>query len=340
MKRYQSFTLFVCFGILSVLSAQDPSKRTLAFYNVENLFDTQNDSLVWDDERTSKGNYRWTPERYAKKIDALAQVISEIGVQERGALPDIVGLCEIENAGVLHDIVNHPLLKPANYGVIHEDSPDERGMDVALLYDPKVFAPIAVTSIPLALRDASLRRDRTRDQLVVTGWLDETLIACIVNHWPSRRGGQTRSAPYRLQAAQLNRNLVDSLRNEHPGIMVFNMGDFNDNPTDQSMQYLLRPAAQVSTDLLNPMDFLYRKGYGTLAYRDQWSLFDQILVDLKLLEGAAQFTLYRVGIYTNPMLVTPDGRYKGYPLSTYSAGRYQGGFSDHFPVFIILEKVY
>lgn len=330
--------LWALCGMACFLSAQDQTKRTLAFYNVENLFDIHNDSLVWDDERTPQGLYHWTAERYTKKIDALARVISKIGVPERGALPDILGLCEVENASVLHDLADHTLLKPANYGIIHADSPDERGMDVAFLYNPKVFMPVAFRSAGLDLKDASLQRDRTRDQLVVTGWLDATLIGCIINHWPSRRGGQTRSAPFRMQAAQRNRKLVDSLRNEHPDILIFNMGDFNDNPPDPSLQYLLRANSKVPDDLLNPMVFLFRKGYGTLAYRDRWSLFDQILVDSKLLDVSAQFTLHRVGIYSNKKLLTPAGRYKGYPFSTYSAGRYQGGFSDHFPVYIILRK--
>lgn len=324
---------------MSTLDAQEGTKRTLAFYNVENLFDIQDDSLVFDDERTPRGYYRWTEARYSRKIDALAHVIASIGAKERGSTPDIIGLCEIENAGVLHDLLKHPLLKPKNYGIIHKDSPDERGMDVAFLYKQDAFNPFAFTSHTLELQNEELHRDRTRDQLVITGWLDGSFIGCIVNHWPSRRGGQTRSAPFRLQAAQLNRKIVDSLRREHSEILLFNMGDYNDNPTDISMRYLLRSRSSKSDDFFNPMKLLYRRGYGTLAYRDQWSLFDQILIDSKLLYGeSTHLGLHRIGIFNPPDLVTPDGRYKGYPLSTYSGGRYQGGISDHFPVFIILSS--
>ena len=321
------------------LPAQQIEKRTIAFYNVENLFDVQDDSLVFDDARTPKGSYRWTYTRYAKKIEALATVISRIGIQERGATPDLVGLCEVENAAVLRDLVAHPLLQPSNYGIIHQDSPDERGIDVAFLYKQDLFFPSAFTSRTLMLRDEDLHRDRTRDQLVITGWLDNDFIGCIVNHWPSRRGGQTRSAPNRLQAAYLNRKIADSLRSEHPEIFLFNMGDFNDNPSDTSMRHILRPNFAEQADLFNPMYHLYQKGYGTLAYRDQWSLFDQILVDIRLIsDDPSALSLHRIGIYNPPELVTPGGRYKGYPYSTYSGGRYQGGVSDHFPVYIIVKS--
>ena len=333
-------TLLLPFALmsLSLFSAQENPKRTLAFYNVENLFDIRDDSLVFDNARTPKGYYRWTGSRYASKINALAKVISKIGARERGATPDIIGLCEVENAGVLMDLVAHPLLGDSNYGIIHQDSPDERGIDVAFIYKQDAFMPSAFSSNILVLRDDELQRDRTRDQLVITGWLGTRFIGCIINHWPSRRGGQTRSAPFRLQAAQLNRKLVDSLRREDPDILIFNMGDFNDNPNDISMQYILSSPFSDQPDLYNPMLMLYRKGYGTLAYRDQWSLFDQILVDSKLLQGdTRELKIYRIGIFNPSELVTPKGRYKGYPFSTYSAGRYQGGASDHFPVYIILS---
>jgi len=333
--------IFLLLASANSLIAQKEIKRTIAFYNVENLFDIVDDSLVFDEARTPKGYYRWTESRYVKKIGNLAAVISNIGAAERGTAPDLVGLCEIENAGVLQDLIEHPVLKISNYGVVHEDSPDERGMDVAFIYKQDSFDPFAYASHTLELQDDELHRDRTRDQLAVTGWLNDTFIGCIVNHWPSRRGGQTRSAPFRLRAAQLNRKIVDSLRIEHPEILIFNMGDFNDNPSDTSMEYILRPHYLENADLYNPMNVLYRKGYGTLAYRDRWSLFDQILIDTKLIADlASALTLFRVGIYNPAELVTPKGRYKGYPFSTYSGGRYQGGVSDHFPVYVIVKSHY
>ena len=319
--------------------AQDGTKRTIAFYNVENLFDTENDSLVYDDARTPEGYYRWTQFRYEKKVAALAEVIAQIGAQERGASPDLIGLCEIENSGVLYDLLNQPKIKSANYQFIHLDSPDERGIDVAFMYKPVSFQPLSYTTHKLELQSEELHRDRTRDQLVVTGWLEDTLVGCLVNHWPSRRGGRSRSAPHRIRAAQLNRKIVDSLRLEHPEICIINMGDFNDNPTDFSMQYILSPAYSDQEDLFNPMGSMYRKGFGSLAYRDQWSLFDQILLDSKFIsEEYSGLALYRIGIYNPPELKTPGGRYKGYPFSTYSGGKYQGGVSDHFPVYVILKS--
>ena len=323
---------------LSPILAQQTTERTIAFYNVENLFDIQDDTLVFDDARTPTGYYKWTQTRFIRKIDALAGVISKIGMEERQAPPDLLGLCEVENAAVLQELVAHPLLQPYDYGTVHLDSPDERGIDVALLYKQNTFYPASVTSRTLLLQDKKLRRDRTRDQLVITGWLEDIFVGCIINHWPSRRGGEKRSEPYRLQAAQLNRKIVDSLRSEHPDIFIFNMGDFNDNPTDTGMEHILFPLFKIEPDLYNPMKVMYRKGFGTLAYRDRWSLFDQILIDMKLITNSPLLPrLYQVGIYNPPELVTPIGRYKGYPFSTYSAGRYQGGVSDHFPVYVILK---
>ena len=282
MKQYRLLLLPAIVIYISILPAQEVQKRTLAFYNVENLFDIQDDSLVFDDARTPDGYYRWTRTRYEKKVEALAEVIADIAARERGAAPDLLGLSEIENAGVLLDLVSRPKLRESNYGIIHQDSPDERGIDVAFIYKQHAFKPFSFNARVLLLRDKELLRDRTRDQLVVTGWLDDIFIGCIINHWPSRRGGQTRSAPYRLQAAALNRALVDSLRREHPEILIFNMGDFNDNPTDASMKHLLQTGYDKPPDLFNPMTKMYLKGYGTLAYRDRWSLFDQILIDITM----------------------------------------------------------
>jgi len=326
--------------------SQDRTKyslRTLAFYNLENLFDTHNDSLTFDDARTPGGNYRWTSERYREKIKHISAVLSEIGSAVTSATPDLIGLCEVENRQVLDDLIQQPKLIGSDYGIIHFDSPDERGIDVALLYKRAVFTPLAFNSRRLLLYDEDGMRDYTRDPLVVTGLLDGEELHLIVNHWPSRSGGQARSDPYRKAAAELNRQILDSLSAEYSRPAVVLMGDLNDNPTDSSLKKVLKtksdPFSLAEGEWYNPMESLYRKGAGTLAYRDIWSLFDQILLTAPLLDGTqGNYHFWRVGIHHPPELSVQKGRYKGYPLRTYSGGRYSGGYSDHFPVYLYLIR--
>jgi len=317
--------------------------RKLAFYNLENLFDTVDDSLIFDDDRTPEGKYRWTVERYREKIAHLSAVLAEIGSTVSPYSPDLIGLCEVENRKVLDDLVRHPNLRDNNYGIIHYDSPDERGIDVALLYKRKAFTPLTSNSHRLLLYDRDGKRDYTRDVLVVSGLLDGEELHLLVNHWPSRSGGQARSNPYRRAAAELNRHILDSLLTENPHPAVVLMGDLNDNPTDESLKKVLGAKGNIFSlaegEWYNPMEGLYRKGSGTLAYRDKWSLFDQILLSPSFIKPAeGNYRFWRVGIHHPPQLSTGHGRFRGYPLRTYSGGRYSGGYSDHLPVFICLIR--
>ena len=213
--------------------------RSVAFYNVENLFDTINDPLTQDDARTPKGRYRWTKSRYDLKIKNLARVISQIGADTRGTPPDIIGLCEVENSEVLQDLIADSQLAPFRYRAIHLDGTDERGIETALLYKNDSFLPLTIKSIPLKLFNEKGFRDHTRDQLVVEGLLDTERFYFIVNHWPSRSGGELRSKPYRIQAARLNRKLIDSIQIRDPRAKIISMGDFNDNPLDDSFKKVL-----------------------------------------------------------------------------------------------------
>ena len=317
--------------------------RTVAFYNVENLFDTLNDTLVYDDDRTPNGKDKWTEVRYKKKIHDISKVLSGIGTDLTGSSPDIIGLCEIEKQEVLEALIKHPNLNSKNYGIIHFDSPDERGIDVALLYKINTFQPSSFSSRRLVISNRWQERDYTRDQLVVSGVLDNEPIHIIVNHWPSRSGGEARSKPGRIAAAKLNKRIMDSIRRIDPAAKIISMGDLNDNPTDDSVKLILDTREEKCNlepdDLFNPMESLYKKGFGSLAYRDEWSLFDQILVSGNLATTRAQeFYYWKVGIYNPSFLITQDGRYKGYPFRTYAGGSYTGGYSDHFPVYIALVK--
>ncbi len=312
--------------------------RTVAFYNVENLFDTVNDSLVYDDERTPDGKDQWTEVRYNNKIKVIAEVLSAIGHNFMASSPDLIGLCEVENQKVLEDLLRHPSLRGADYRILHFDSPDERGIDVALLYKSASFIPIAFQSRRLLLFNDDGERNYTRDQLVVTGLLDDELIHMIINHWPSRSGGEIRSRPARMAAAELNRKIIDSISHLYASPKIISMGDFNDNPTDTSLKNVLKlrgnPMDVMPGDLFNPMEKLYRRGEGSLAYRDQWSLFDQIFFTAAFLYAATNsYTFWKVAIHKPQEIVTSSGNFKGYPLRTYANGNYTAGYSDHFPVY-------
>ena len=317
--------------------------RTIAFYNVENLFDTKNDSLIFDDDRTPEGSYHWTQERYKIKIDHISNVLSKIGKETSKTSPDVIGLCEVENRQVVEDLAHHPNLVDKDYGIIHFDSPDARGIDVALLFKKESYLPTSFKSHRLLLFDELGERVYTRDQLVVGGLLDQEEVYFIVNHWPSRRGGEAISGPKRVRAALLNRRIIDSIQKLNREAKIISMGDLNDDPTDNSLKKILKtkgkPKQLDSIDLYNPMEKLYRKGIGSLAYRDKWNLFDQFFMTSNLIDtNKTKLSFWKAGIYAPAFIRTQKGKYKGYPLRTYSGGSYTGGYSDHFPSYIFLIK--
>lgn len=317
--------------------------RTIVFYNVENLFDTERDTLVFDEDRTPLGKDRWTLERYYKKVENIAKVLSDIGTNITKTSPDIIGLCEVENRKVLEDLVHHPHLQNKDYKIIHFDSPDLRGIDVALIYKQEAFLPISFRKHRLLLINMEEERKHTRDQLVVEGLLDDELIYFIVNHWPSRSGGESRSKPNRIAAAQLNKKIIDSILKINNAAKIISMGDFNDDPTDDSFKKILKTKGKQKelspTDLYNPMEAIYKKGGGSLAYRDKWNLFDQIYFTANFINPErTTYSFWKAGIYNPSYLIDPKGQYKGYPLRTYAGGNYIGGYSDHFPVYLFLLK--
>ena len=337
---------FVCFFQVVRITAQEEKEyllRSILFYNVENLFDTINNPLTFDDDRTPTGKYKWSSEKYFGKLDRIAEVISKFKINDKPIMPDLIGLCEVENDRVLKDLVSHPRLRSFSFGIIHEDSPDERGIDVALLYRKSTFIPDSFQSHRLLLFDEELNREYTRDQLVVSGLLDNEEILIIINHWPSRRGGAIKTSRYREAAAKLSKNIIDSIQRLRSDLRIIVMGDFNDNPNDVSINRILIGKSEVKKhnkiQLFNPMSDLYRKGLGTVAYQDKWSLFDQIIISENLKSQEEQgFRLWRAGIYFDETLITPRGRYKGYPYRTYSGTQYTGGYSDHFPVYLLLIR--
>jgi len=319
--------------------------NTIAFYNVENLFDFEDDPLTFDDDRTPDGKDHWTEEIYNAKLKNMAAVISEIGKDITGTTPAIIGLCEIENRRVLEDLLNQNSLLKEDYGIIQFDSPDRRGIDVALLYRKNIFIPTNYKAQELLIYDNndSSKRIFTRDQLVVSGMLDGEKIHFIVNHWPSRRGGEERSRHKRIKAAKLNKQIIDSLFSEDPYAKIITMGDFNDDPTNSSIKEHLKAKRKKEDlklkELYNPMEEMSRKGLGTLAYRDQWNLFDQMIISTELTKkDFTSYRYYKAEVFNKTYLINSKGRYKGYPYRSFVGEGFTGGYSDHFPVYLYLIK--
>lgn len=342
-------TLLFIFSIFALSGfSQDKGRqydiRTIAFYNVENLFDTINDPRKFDDDRTPEGKDKYTSKVYWDKIDKLSKVIADIGFDDTKTSPALIGVSEVENQQVLEDLVASEKLKNSYYGIIHYDSPDERGIDVALLYQKRYFKPISQSSYPLYIYNENGKRDYTRDQLLVSGLLDGELIHVIVNHWPSRSGGEAKSRPKRMAAAKLNMRIIDSLQAVDPEARIITMGDLNDDPTSPSIRDVLKAeekkaAVKQPTGLYNPMANMHRRGLNTLAYRDGLNLFDQIIFTEPFLDkDYRNYTFYKAGIFNKSYLISDSGTFKGYPFRSYSYNTYVGGYSDHFPVYIYLIR--
>jgi len=346
--NWKFYIIVYLFGpILSKSYAQNEKKYhaiTIAFYNLENLFDYEDDPLTYDDDRTPFGKDRWTETDYKSKLHNMAKVLAEIGSNLTNQSPAFIGVCEVENRRVLEDLLNTPPLREGNYNFVHYESPDRRGVDVALLYKKGWFIPLQSKAYELKLFDTETQeRIYTRDQLLVSGKLYDETIHIIINHWPSRRGGEAKSAYKRLQAARLNKYISDSLFAIDPYAKIISMGDFNDDPIDESLKKILETKSSRGDVHLkqwfNPMESMFRKGLGSLAYADSWNLFDQILITNEFLRpDYSEFRFYKAGIYNPDYLKQGSGKFKGYPFKSHSEGSFTGGYSDHFPVYLYLIK--
>jgi len=347
MRLIKTFLAAFCFMLFLTNYAQEKRKfkvHTIAFYNVENLFDTINDPKKFDEASPIMEMKFNREDVYKKKVKNMARVISEIGADVSNNSPAIIGLAEVENREVVEDLANDDALYGKDYGIIHFDSPDARGIDVALMYQKAIFSPVDTSSHELKIYDDNTRkRVYTRDQLLVSGKLEGEMIHVIVSHWPSRSGGEARSRPKRIAAAKLNKRIIDSLQANDPYAKIFSMGDLNDDPTNSSLKDILK-AERDKEDvklkgIYNPMEDFFRKGLGSNAYRDAWSLFDQILITKPLLEkDYSSFRFYKAGIFNKQYLTNKKGRYKGYPFRSFADGGFTNGFSDHFPVYIHIIK--
>ena len=348
MNKQNYVLVLLLFQICISFSQKHAKKytiRTIAFYNLENLFDTINDLSI-NDEASPMMELKFNRSQvYWDKIDKLASTIAQIGLEEAKTSPAIIGVSEVENRSVLEDLVKSKHLAQKKYGIIHYDSPDKRGIDVALLYQEKYFSPIFHEVFnPNIYRNN--RKVFTRDQLLVTGYLDGELIHLIVNHWPSRSGGEAKSRPLREKAAYQNQKIIDKVRKKDTNAKIIIMGDFNDDPINSSFKKILKTKRKKKNvgenDIYNPYENLHRKGYNTLAYRDNLNLFDMILISSPLLDkGKKDFStykMYQAMIFNKRFLSDTKGKYKGYPFRSFSNGGYTGGYSDHYPVYMYLIK--
>ena len=346
MKNYILGLLLAIISLNTIAQEKRNFKiHTIAFYNVENLFDTIND-INKNDEASPIMEIKFNrSEIYKKKVKNMASVIADIGSDLVNKSPSIVGLSEVENRNVIEDLLNNKHLLNKNYDIVHYDSPDERGIDVGLIYNKDVFKVNSTKSHELIIYDNnSSKRNYTRDQLVVSGLLDNELIHVIVNHWPSRSGGEERSRAGRMAAAELNKKIIDSLQNKYKNAKIITMGDFNDDPHDDSMKKILNAKKYIedvkTNGIYNPMEvILSDQGIGSNAYRDVWQLFDQILVTEPFLNKKYDsYQFYKAGIFNKSYLINKAGRYKGYPFRSFSWGSFTGGYSDHLPPYIYLIK--
>ena len=364
-KRYYILWIFL-FTVIENSHAQERKfvVHTVAFYNFENLFDTINNPNN-DEEWLPIGAQHWTSQKYRQKLKNLSRVIAEIGTGDNPNAPTFIGGVEIENRGVLEDLIKEPLLAKNDYGIVHFDSPDFRGIDVALLYQKKHFKLTSQSNIPLYIYRKSTRpieknaqeneegeeeksdsqndkgkRVYTRDILLVTGFLDGDEINILVNHWPSRSGGEKRSSPFREEAGRANRKIIDSLYKINPNAKIITMGDFNDGANNKSIKVgigaKLKKEEVSQLGVYNPFEQMAKEGHATLFYRDAGDIFDQIMVSEPLIrKDYSSFQYWKAGIYNKPFMIQTTGQYKGYPLR-HSAN--EVGFSDHFPVYIYLIK--
>lgn len=310
---------------------------SVAFYNLENLFDTIHDEGKNDYEYLPDGANQWNAMKYKSKLHNMAEVISKLSTDKLPMGPVIIGMAEVENKRVLEDLLKQPSLSERGYKYVHHEGRDQRGIDCALLYNPSMFTLTGSKLIPYTNKDGSIYD--TRGFLVVSGTLADETIHVIVNHWPSRAA----TSPARERAGEQVRAIKDSLMNENSAAKIIIMGDMNDDPMDKSLAVSLgakRKQADVGqNELYNPWWDTLKKGHGTLLYQGKWNLFDQIIVSGNLLgSDRSSLKYFKNEIFNRDFMFQKEGKYKGYPKRTQAGGVWTNGYSDHLPTMIYLIK--
>ena len=355
MKK--SITILLALLLFVPISFAGPKKSyVIGFYNLENLFDTYHDEGKNDYEYLPDGGNEWTEVKYEKKLHNMASVIKAMK-EENNVWHTVLGVSEIENRHVLEDLVSQSEIAEANYQIVHYDGPDRRGVDVALLYRPDQFQVLESRSIPFTFDSQKIvfdmtveeqKRFRTRDILMVRGLLGGEMFAFFVAHLPSRLGG--KGMDLRSRGGEIMYEEAVKLMEEYPGIKIVAMGDMNDNPTDPSMAVYMHGKEKISdvgpSDFFSPFVSMLKDGYGSLAYRGEWNIYDILVVNSNLVnapKGSLKIipivkNKYYGRIFHKPFMVQQEGQYKGQPKRTFSNGVFVNGYSDHFPTYIVVSN--
>lgn len=313
----------------------------VAFWNLENLFDTLNDPQKNDEDFLPEGKQKWNSEKYITKLSKLASVIR---LMNNGMGPDVLGVCEIENELVLKDL-SGKYLSELDYEIVHIEGPDERSIDVALFIKKNKIKYLSKSGHPVALQSGSPTRLVLEINVLIA---DQFPVTFFVNHWPSRRGGSDESERNRIRAASVLKSRIDTLVAADESARIIIMGDFNDEPQNVSLEQILGAKNfecfdnRTGNNVLNNLSYnLKLAGHGSYKFRDQWNMLDQIIISRGLLQGNLSYICNSFEVFKPEMMVIQSGQYQGAPDRTFAGERYLGGFSDHFPViakFIYITK--
>lgn len=335
MKKSVLSFLFALAWLMAGAQQSDSRLYSVAFYNLENLFDTIHDAGKNDADFLPAGKYKWTAQKYEAKLKNMAQVLGELSREKVPQGPAVIGVSEVENARALTDLLKQPSI--SHYRFIHQEGPDRRGIDCALLYDPAQFE-VNHTKLVLSEPFQGDTIHLTRGFLIVDGNLAGERLFIIVNHWPSRGA----KSPVRVHAARQVKALKDSLMRQDKKLKLIVMGDLNDDPMDESLRELgaRKFSKQVKKrEFFNPWwEILEDRGVGTLLYRGKWNLFDQILISKPLLKGRRGLKYDHSEVFCRDYLIQQSGKYKGSPLRTHGGLTWLNGYSDHLPTIIYLRK--
>ena len=327
-----------CFG-----QAKEYKVLAVGFYNCENFFDTLDDPNKKDEDFLPKGEYHYTSDVYHQKLHNIATVFQKLGTDVTPDGAAIIGIAELENDNVLKDLVAQPEIANRHYKYEWFYTSDERGISTAMLYNPKYLTVLHAEPIKVPMESIGMTRP-TRDVLYVCGILAGDTVHILVNHWPSKSGGEAASAPGRRLAATVDKRLIDSLTKANPNNKIILMGDLNDNPTSEGVVDVLQAKADKKdvdlTDIYNPWINMYKRGLGTENYRGEWNLIDQIMVSGALLKNPNdKWKFYNAEIFNRDFLINQMGKYKGLPHRSFTINKqWDNGFSDHFPVVIYMVQ--
>jgi len=304
---------------------------SIAFYNLENLFDPLKNNNTLDLDFTPEGIYNWDDLKYRQKIKNLAVTISKIGLIRSESPPVLIGVCEVENSSCLEDLVQSDALKNFNYGYVFHRSPDQRGIHVGLLYQKKHFQIIDHKAVSVHIQ-SQLKKESTRDVIHVNGLLFGEAIHLILNHWPSRTDGTKKTNHKRMSASMVVQNIIEKINEDDKHAKIIIMGDFNDEPSSDNIK------VYTEKGFFNPMESFQKLKKGSVKFKGKWIMFDQILFNKNLI-AADWFEYLSTQIFVEPCLIQKSGKFRGSPKRTFAGSYYQSGYSDHFPVFLYFNAM-